>query len=67
MHTVALAGVTVEKFTKLTDNGILNDIELGTLSQANFDVILPTANIVTRQQYCHTSSLVHNKAICDLR
>ena len=49
-YTVALAGVTAEQLTQLTGNGILNDIDLGTLSQADFDVILPTATIVTRRR-----------------
>jgi hypothetical protein len=48
--TVALTGMTAEETTTLNNNGILNDIDLGTLSKADFDQILPNATIVVRRR-----------------
>jgi hypothetical protein len=48
--TVALAGMTPEQTATLNDNGILNDIDLGTLSQSDFDQLLPNATIVIRRR-----------------
>ena len=47
--TIALAGMTSEHAATLNDNGILNDIDLGTLSQSDFDQLLPNATIVIRR------------------
>lgn len=49
-HTVALSGVTPEQVALLSASGITNDVDLGTLSQADFDDILPSATIVTRRR-----------------
>ncbi len=50
MSTFALelAGITPEQMTLLSENGILNDVDLGNVSQTDFDTIFPTANVVTR-------------------
>jgi hypothetical protein len=48
--TVALSGMTPEQTTKLNDYGIINDIDLGTLSQSDFDQLLPSATIVVRRR-----------------
>jgi hypothetical protein len=48
--TVALAGMTPEEAAMLNDNGILNDVDLGTLSQSDFDQLLPNATIVVRRR-----------------
>ena len=47
---IALAGITPEQLTLLSGSGILNDVDLGTLSQSDFDEILPSATIVTRRR-----------------
>ena len=47
---VALAGLSPEQVTLLSGSGILNDVDLGTLSQSDFDEILPTATLVTRRR-----------------
>jgi hypothetical protein len=48
--TVTLAGVTPVQVTLLQDAGILNDVDLGTLSMTDFDIILPESTIVTRRR-----------------
>ena len=48
--TVALSGVTPEQVALLSASGISNDVDLGTLSQSDFDDILPGATIVTRRR-----------------
>lgn len=49
-YAITLAGVTPEQLTMLTANGILNDVDLGTLSQSDFDELLPNATIVARRR-----------------
>ena len=46
----ALAGVSQEQMTVLNASGIMNDVDLGTLSQSDFDQILPDSTIVTRRR-----------------
>jgi len=48
--TVTLASVTPNQVTLLQDAGILNDVDLGTLSMTDFDIILPESTIVTRRR-----------------
>jgi hypothetical protein len=48
--TVTLAGVTPNEVTLLQDAGILNDVDLGTLSVTDFDIILPNSTIVARRR-----------------
>lgn len=47
---LALAGITPEQMTLLSENGIQNDVDLGTVSLTDFDTILPDANVVTRRR-----------------
>ena len=47
---IALAGITPEQLTLLSGSGILNDVDLRTLSQSDFDELLPSATIVTRRR-----------------
>ena len=47
---LGLAGITPEQLTLLSGNGILNDVDLRTLSQSDFSEILPTATVVTRRR-----------------
>lgn len=46
----ALADVTGDQVTLLANAGVLNDVDLGTLSQSDFDTLVPEASIVTRRR-----------------
>lgn len=58
---LALAGITPEQMTLLSENGIQNDVDLGTVSLTDFDTILPDANVVTRRR------LYSIGQFCDIR
>ena len=50
LTAVTLAGVTPIEVTLLQDAGILNNVNLGTLSVTDVDIIIPNSTIVARRR-----------------
>ena len=60
-----LAGVTGDQVTLLVNAGVLNDIDLGTLSQSDFDTLVPDASIVTRRRLFSIGQYVTTGEVLD--
>lgn len=61
----ALAGVTGDQVTLLVNAGVLIDIDLGTLSQSDFDTLVPDASIVTRRRLFSIGQYVTTGEVLD--
>jgi hypothetical protein len=60
-----LAGVTRDQMTLLVNAGVLNDVDLGTLTQSDFDTLLPEASIVTRRRLFSIGQFVTSGEVLD--